>query len=204
MSVSRAFTQRSSALRTLARQVAPTRTHASPVGRRGYSSAQGAAAKSSDMPWIIGSVAITVPTVGYLMMRGGQGSSGHDQNEEKKAIEAEPQAHTGSDESAPPGEGKSENKTGPKGGSDPNSPAKRSMTGQNVPPPPGDNADLAENWDEKKEKKQEFDELVKKGETRVATSSSTAPSKRTSGEHPREDPQKGEGEAVQKGDSKNE
>lgn len=42
---------------------------------------------------------------------------------------------------------------------------------------------------------------MEKRDTKVATSSSEMPSKKASGEHPSEDPQKGEGEAVQKGGS---
>jgi hypothetical protein len=43
---------------------------------------------------------------------------------------------------------------------------------------------------------------MEKRDTKVATSSSDMPSKKVAGEHPREDPQKGEGEAKQKGGPK--
>lgn len=42
---------------------------------------------------------------------------------------------------------------------------------------------------------------MEKRDTKVATSSSDMPSKKASGEHPSEDPKKGEGEGVQKGSS---
>ena len=40
---------------------------------------------------------------------------------------------------------------------------------------------------------------MERRDTRMATSSSDVPSKRASGEHPSEDPKKGEGEGVRKG-----
>ncbi|KAI0396869.1 hypothetical protein F5Y17DRAFT_418136 [Xylariaceae sp. FL0594] len=209
MSASRAFAQRSSAaLRTLTRKAAP-------AVRRGYASpsdaAHATANKTSDLPWMIAAVGVTGVGAAYLGFGPGAGKGqakhGHGVNvdhEAKAEIEETPQKFTGGDPKAPAGEGKSEDKTGPKGAADPASPGKRSAVGQNVPPASGDNSSLAENWEEGKEKKQEFDEAIRSGQTRVATSSSEAPSKRKGGEHPREDPQKGEGEAVKKGSSKEE
>ncbi|KAI3321724.1 hypothetical protein HD806DRAFT_145426 [Xylariaceae sp. AK1471] len=206
-SAGRLFAQRSSALRTLTRQAVPARPqYASPVGRRGYASAHGNAQKSSDLPWLISAVVITVPTVAYLTANGPKRSASHgpksgaehEEKETSKSDDSSEEQPQDDSKSKGEGESKEEDKSVRKGGADPFSPGKRSQSGHNVPPPAADNSDLATNWEERKERKQEFDALVRAGETRVASSSSTAPSKRTAGEDPREDPKKGEGEAVKR------
>ena len=80
----------------------------------------------------------------------------------KAETEEQPKQHTGTDESAlAAGDAKSENEIGPRGADDPQNPDKRAAVGRDVPPLSDDNKDLAENWDERKEKKQEFDALVR-------------------------------------------
>ncbi|KAI5921389.1 hypothetical protein F4810DRAFT_678791 [Camillea tinctor] len=81
----------------------------------------------------------------------------------------------------------------------PKTKGKSSQTGAQVPPPPADNSDLAENQEAREEGHEEYKKTIEDKQTRVASSSSTAPSKKTEAEHPREDPQKGEGEGVKKG-----
>ncbi|KAK5627466.1 hypothetical protein RRF57_003181 [Xylaria bambusicola] len=92
----------------------------------------------------------------------------------------------------------------PGGADDPSNTDKATSVGQAVPPAPSDNRDLAEDWEQRKEGQKELNEQIRAGDTKVATSSSQAPSKRTQGEDPREDPKKGEGEAVKKGGPKDE
>lgn len=61
---------------------------------------------------------------------------------------------------------------------------------------------MATNYEDKKEGQEQYKEMIERKDTKVATSSSDMPSKKTAAEHPREDPQKGEGEAVKKGGPK--
>ncbi|KAI8951459.1 hypothetical protein F4801DRAFT_544797 [Xylaria longipes] len=213
----RIFAQRSSALRTLTRRqaVSARPAYVSPAARRGYASAHGAAAaaKSSDMPWLLSSVGVTAVGLAFLLSTAPKTSkAGHGPKSADAAIEAhheekeDDKASSGSDEDKEPKQEKEEEEKPqddtPKGAADPSAPGKASQSGQNVPPPSGDNADLATKWDEKKEGQEESKEATRAGETKAATSSSETPSKKTQAEDPREDPQKGEGEAVQKGSSK--
>ncbi|EXJ78779.1 hypothetical protein A1O1_09181 [Capronia coronata CBS 617.96] len=89
---------KSSALRgsirsfTLKRVGAQARTNLRAVGRRGYASEHGET-KSSDLPWIIGSVAVTVPAATWLWSQGptksdhGHADEGHAEEEPKEATE---------------------------------------------------------------------------------------------------------------------
>ncbi|KAI0457130.1 hypothetical protein F5B21DRAFT_111460 [Xylaria acuta] len=215
----RIFAQQSPALRTLTRRqaVCARPAYVSPVTRRGYASASahghGVAQKSSDMPWLLSSAGVTAVGLAYLLSTGPKTSSaGHGPKSADAAIEAHHEEEegdkktSGSDDDEQQQQqqqgGEEEEKSqddAPKGAADPSAPSKASQSGQNVPPPSGDNADLATKWDEKKQGQEEFKETTRAGETKVATSSSTTPSKKTQAEDPREDPQKGEGEAIQKG-----
>ncbi|KAI1362070.1 hypothetical protein F5Y08DRAFT_313094 [Xylaria arbuscula] len=216
------------ALRTLAQRSLRTQARrqilsARPaMTRRGYASIHGAAENTSEMPWLISSVGVTVVGLAYLMSGAPKGAGGSHGPEAKEAIaqrhEAEAATHhdksdsgasqpTTADDDNDKDNDKApeDNKdSAPKGGDDPSNPGKQSQGGQNVPPPAGDNRDLAEDWEQRKEGQKELNESAKEGHTKVATSSSQTPSKKTATEDPREDPQKGEGEAVQKGGSKDE
>ncbi|KAI0431961.1 hypothetical protein F5Y09DRAFT_175133 [Xylaria sp. FL1042] len=187
----RTLARRSAALRTQTRRQGPV------VSRRGYVSAHEAAEKTSDMPWLITSTVVTVLGLTYLLS-GNPPASGS-----RPALHHETEKR---EHSTPPGTGPESpldkpegDDSVPRGAADPSSPDKASPVGQNVPPPPADNSDLATNWDERKEGHEELKEMTRAGETRLATSSSAVPSKKTAGEDPREDPKKGEGEAIKKG-----
>ncbi|KAI0403415.1 hypothetical protein F4802DRAFT_599217, partial [Xylaria palmicola] len=163
---------------------------------------------------LLSAIGVTVVGVGLLYSTSpAKGGSAHHSAEHHAESESESTSSDSSDsspssdsdssssEEAEAGEGEDEDK--PKGAADPSSPGKASQSGQNVPPASGDSADLAAKWDEKKEGQAELMDKTRAGESRVATSASNAPSKKTGAEDPREDPQKGEGEGVQKGASKN-
>ncbi|KAL1849624.1 hypothetical protein VTK73DRAFT_9845 [Phialemonium thermophilum] len=70
------------------------------LARRGYASAQEHGAKSSDTPWIIGALAVTVPGVAYLLSQspkksshgGDHGGHGVKETKEDKQAEAAPPA----------------------------------------------------------------------------------------------------------------
>ncbi|KAI8630314.1 hypothetical protein F5Y19DRAFT_59858 [Xylariaceae sp. FL1651] len=209
MSASRMFAQRSSALRSLSRQ-SLTRHTAFPgaAAKRSYASAHGEAQKSSDLPWLIGSVTVTVPALAYLISNGPKRSASHgpkagekhgaSEGTRAKGEDTPPKDHPDNNDQAN-GEGGDDSRGG---GKDPQAPGKASMSGQNVPPPSADNRDLAEKWDEAKEGHEQYKETIEAKQTRTASSSSEMPSKKTATEDPREDPQKGEGEGAQKGSSK--
>ncbi|KAK9783665.1 hypothetical protein AB5N19_04163 [Seiridium cardinale] len=186
----RLFAMRST-LRGASRWIVPSQL-ARPVARRGYAS-QHSAAKSSDLPWLIGSVGVTLPGLAYLLSNGPQkadtgGSIDHHKSHTKGS----------SDDDSEQTPSKSKSDEGSEGG-EPESSHKSAQAGQDVPPPPSDNSSLAENTEDKKKAHEEYKETMEKRDTKVATSSSDMPSKKTAGEHPREDPHKGEGEANQKG-----
>ncbi|KAI0123158.1 hypothetical protein BJ170DRAFT_599130 [Xylariales sp. AK1849] len=193
---SRLFAIRS-AFRVASRQTSPRQLTRS-AARRGFAS-QHDAAKSSDMPWLIGSVAITVPAAAFLISNGPKkaethGASAREEHGEQPGEDDPGQESPEGEESKDEGASKDELPNG-----DNKSAHKSGQTGQDVPPPPADNSSGSENTEEKKEKHEEYKETVEKRDTKAATSSSDMPSKKTAGEHPREDPQKGEGEAKQKG-----
>ncbi|EXJ84152.1 hypothetical protein A1O3_04819 [Capronia epimyces CBS 606.96] len=95
---------RSSALRgsirsfTLKRVGAQARTNLRAVGRRGYASEHGAK-KSSDIPWLIGSVAVTVPAATWLLSQGPK-KSDHGHGHEEHTEEPEEESKEGSEDKA--------------------------------------------------------------------------------------------------------
>ncbi|RYP74294.1 hypothetical protein DL771_003115 [Monosporascus sp. 5C6A] len=186
-----------------------------PAARRGYASAHGGAAKSSDLPWLIGSVAVTVPGAAYLLSNGPKkGASAHhggsetpsgapiSPDDESPAVESsgrskqQDQGDSGEDSG---GAKFSKTNSLPEDGN-PRA-GQTDATGREVPPPAANSASLAEGWDEKKERHQEYKAASRAGETKMFAASSDAPSKKTMTEDPREDPKKGEGAAAQKGGS---
>ncbi|KAI0540211.1 hypothetical protein GGR58DRAFT_175317 [Xylaria digitata] len=205
----RMLTQRSSALRSLTRRRAH---HPALVSRKGYASTHGAAQKPSDMPLLVSAVGVTVVGLAYIMSskpapsgthgpKPAHASVGHhkEEKEKEKPTEEAPSSESESkpeSESAPDSQQDEKPADGtPKGAADPSARGKASQIGQDVPPPP---ADAATKSDETKRGHEELVETTRAGETKLATSSSTAPRKKTAAEDPREDPKKGQGEAVQK------
>ncbi|RYP12415.1 hypothetical protein DL767_011326 [Monosporascus sp. MG133] len=184
-----------------------------PAARRGYASAHGGAAKSSDVPWLIGSVAITVPAAAYLISkRPTKGASAHHGGSETPsgapiAPEDESPAVESSGDSKQQNQGDSGEDSGGAKFSQTNSlpedgnprAGQTDATGREVPPPAASSASIAEDWDEKREGHEKYKAAAKAGETKMLSSSSDAPSKKTMTEDPREDPKKGEGAAAQKG-----
>jgi len=86
---------RSSAART-ARLRSTSRTWRT-ASRRGYASDHGHGKKSSDLPWIIGSVVVTVPSAAWLIQQGpkpGDHGHGHDDHGEHKAHKEGEEEHT--------------------------------------------------------------------------------------------------------------
>ncbi|KAI1391562.1 uncharacterized protein F4822DRAFT_189661 [Hypoxylon trugodes] len=225
MSTSRIF---SSVARTVARRTAVPAAHRHTlmrsVARRYASSGHGGSAgaeKTSDLPWLIGSVGITVPAVAWLLASGPSKKPAHDDHhgapvpDEEKA----PAVESGADDSSSDSSSDSDSGTDTPSSSDnesdsesPNPPTNQlptsgnpkathssSQTGRETPPPSSDNTDMATNYEEKKQAQEEYKDMIRKKDTKVATSSSDVPSKKGSTEHPREDPLKGEGEGVKKG-----
>ncbi|KAI0814526.1 hypothetical protein GGR55DRAFT_436112 [Xylaria sp. FL0064] len=197
------FTIRTLARRSatqIKRQGASVRRAAPMVSRRGYANMHGAADKTSDMPWLVGSIVVTAVGLAYLL----SGTSAATGSRSDLHHEIEVREHTTPPGKPPhtPDDKPAGDNSAPLGARDPSAPGKASPKGQEVPPPSSDNTDLAENWEERKKGHEEFKARTRAGDTKVATASSTAPSKKTSAEDPREDPKKGEGEAVQKSDSK--
>ncbi|RYP07580.1 hypothetical protein DL765_009117 [Monosporascus sp. GIB2] len=209
-STARAFALRSS-LRTAASRQTPQLVR--PAARRGYASAHGGAAKSSDLPWLIASAAITVPAAAYLLSKGpGKGTSAHhggsetpsgapiSPDDESPAVESsgdskqQDQGDSGEDSG---GAKFSQTNSLPEDG-DPKA-GQTDATGREVPPAAASSASIAENWDEKKEGHENYKAASRAGETKMFSSSSDSPSKKTMTEDPREDPKKGEGAAAQKG-----
>ncbi|ORY71524.1 uncharacterized protein BCR38DRAFT_417112 [Pseudomassariella vexata] len=187
MSLSRTVALRST-LRAASRRATP-RLLLWPAARRSYAS-QHDAAKSSDMPWLIGAVAFTVPSAAYLLYSGPSKSDHHDDKytEENHDAEAPPadnefpqeESNKKSDEDKFPVEQE------PKHGN-PAATHKPSQTGGKIAPASADNSTLAENWDDK-EGHEEYRETTENKDTKAATSSSDLSSKKGSMEHPQEDP----------------
>ncbi|KAI2471966.1 hypothetical protein F4781DRAFT_385642 [Annulohypoxylon bovei var. microspora] len=212
MSTSRAFT---SALRTVSRRAAQApasrKLAVRSATRRGYASSghggSAGAEKSSDMPWLIASVGVTVTGVAWLFAGPSKKASAH---HDSAAAHHEPEPEPGP-EPAEPAESESPETPPPSPSSEPESGTESkpksnsqaanasSQTGQKVPPPPADNSDLATDYEAKKAAHEDYKGMVERKDTRAATSSSDVPSKKTAAEHPREDPQRGEGEGVKKG-----
>ncbi|KAI0376631.1 hypothetical protein F5Y04DRAFT_265971 [Hypomontagnella monticulosa] len=202
-----------SALRSVARRAtasAPVHRHSllRSAARRSYASTgHGHAEKTSDMPWLIGSVAVTVPGVAWLLSSGPSKKADahhHDDasahgEEKAEAVDssAEGSSSSESDEKSSSSSESSDDK--PAKDANPQASQGSSQTGSKVPPPSADNTDLATNSEDKKEAHEQYKEVIERKDTKVATSSSDMPSKKTAAEHPREDPQKGEGEGVKKG-----
>ncbi|KAI2784958.1 hypothetical protein F4815DRAFT_144533 [Daldinia loculata] len=227
MSTSRVFT---SSLRTVARRAAastPAQRQSAlrSAARRGYSSSGHAgsagAEKSSDLPWLIGSVVFTIPALAWLLSsRPSKKTSEHTHGSAPVPHkEKAPDVESGEDSSSsstsstpastPPS---SDDGSESESDSDENPPTNQlpedgnpeaahgsSQTGREVPPTSADNSDMATNYEEKKDAQEDYKEMIRQKDTRTATSSSDVPSKKADAEHPREDPQKGEGEGVQKG-----
>ncbi|KAI0833095.1 hypothetical protein F5Y06DRAFT_280808 [Hypoxylon sp. FL0890] len=218
MSSSRVFT---STLRAVARRAAPTQRQSiiRSAARRGYAASgshggSAGAEKSSDMPWLITSVAITVPTATWLISQGpsrkkGDSHSHHSapvpDEEKSPAVESPPSSSSSSESSSSTSESSSSE-------SEDNPPTDQSseegnplaahesaQTGRQVPPTTADSSDMATNYEDKQGAQEQYKDMIRSKDTRVATSSSDVPSKKAASEHPREDPQKGEGEGVQKG-----
>ncbi|KAK4177618.1 hypothetical protein QBC36DRAFT_309940 [Triangularia setosa] len=94
-----------SSLRIACRRPTPTQL-ARPLARRGYVSAQGSAARSSDAPWQFFAVGITVPGVFFLYKPSKPAHSGHGSHDE----DSDGGGHEGSSEEHQAAETKSENK----------------------------------------------------------------------------------------------
>ncbi|KAI1801528.1 hypothetical protein F4811DRAFT_533706 [Daldinia bambusicola] len=250
MSTSRLFT---SSLRTVARRTAASapaqrQLALSSTARRAYSSSghggSAGAEKSSDMPWLIGSVAVTVPALAWILSSGPDkktsskthGGAPVPDEEKAPAVESGDDSSSSSASSAlssisstlsPSSSSDSSDKSSssddssssssssspsnynstetppptnqlPKDGN-PLAAFGSSQTGRTVVPPAADNTDMATNYEDKKRGHEEYKEMIRRKDTRMAASSSDVPSKKQATEHPREDPQKGEGEGVQKG-----
>ncbi|KAK4203772.1 hypothetical protein QBC40DRAFT_274407 [Triangularia verruculosa] len=88
-----------SSLRSACRRPIPVQL-GHPLGRRGYASAQGSAAKSSDVPWQLFAVGITVSGV-FLMYKPSKpahpGHGGHDRHSEEGGHEEASKNHQGAD-----------------------------------------------------------------------------------------------------------
>ncbi|KAL1304210.1 hypothetical protein AAFC00_000632 [Neodothiora populina] len=66
------------------------------ISRRGYASSHGGHSEpSSDVPWALGAVAVTLPTCYYLWPSGSHAEAHHDPNHETKAERAEQLTHEG-------------------------------------------------------------------------------------------------------------
>ncbi|KAI1098859.1 hypothetical protein F4804DRAFT_323660 [Jackrogersella minutella] len=194
MSTSRVFTPTlRTVVRRSARAFANRQTILRSGARRGYASnkpGSAGAEKTNDMPWLIGSVALTVPALAWLLSGSPKQADAHD-DPHTPGGEPEP----GSDS---PGADTPDSEP-PTGDSNPQAAQSSSGTGQNVPPAAADSSDLATDYAGKKAAHEEYKDVVRRKDTRVATSSSDMPSKKTAAEHPREDPLKGEGEGARKG-----
>ncbi|KAI1469802.1 uncharacterized protein F4812DRAFT_303817 [Daldinia caldariorum] len=226
MSTSRLLT---SSLRTVARRTAayaPARRQLAPrsAARRAYSSSEHAgsagAEKSSDMPWLIGSVTVTAIGLAWILSPGpvkktsSKTHGGAPVPDEEKAPAIESGEDSSSSPPSPPSSESSPESSSPSDSSDSSSsetPAPQDgnpqatfgsgQTGRQVPPPSADSSDMAAGYEEKKDAHERDKAMMERKDTRVAASSSDVPSKKTAAEHPREDPQKGEGEGAKKGDS---
>ncbi|OTB18115.1 hypothetical protein K445DRAFT_314935 [Daldinia sp. EC12] len=213
MSTSRVFTSslRAVARRTAASVPAQRQSALRLTARRGYSSSghggSAGAEKSSDMPWLIGSVAVTVPGLAWLLSSSPSqktsskthGGAPVPDEEKAPAVESgDESSSSSSDDDDSSSDSNPPTNQLPKDGN-PKATFGTGQTGRQVPPTSADNSDMATNYEEKKGAQDQYKEMIERKDTRVATSSSDVPSKKGAAEHPREDPQKGEGEGVQKG-----
>ncbi|KAI2629166.1 hypothetical protein GGS26DRAFT_115971 [Hypomontagnella submonticulosa] len=207
MASSRVF---ASALRSVARRTAaPASVHRQSLvrstARRAYASSghggSAGAEKTSDLPWLIGSVAITVSGLAWLLSSGPKKADAHHHDAPVPDEEKAPAVESGADSSSDNSDDNPPTNQLPKDGN-PKAAHESGETGRKVPPPSADNTDMATNYEDKKEGQEQYKEMIERKDTKVATSSSDMPSKKTAAEHPREDPQKGEGEAVKKGGPK--
>ncbi|KAI1414506.1 hypothetical protein F5Y13DRAFT_158689 [Hypoxylon sp. FL1857] len=204
MSTSRVFT---STLRAVARRAAPAQRQLAirSTGRRTYSSSghggSAGAEKTSDLPWLIGSVAITVPAAAWLLSSGPnkKASSSHHHEAPVPDEEKAPAVESGSDSSSSSSSSSESSSDQPSQEGNPLAAHESGQTGKQVPPTTADNSDMATNYEEKQGAQEQYKDMIRSKDTRVATSSSDVPSKKAAAEHPREDPQKGEGEGVKKG-----
>ncbi|KAI0169721.1 hypothetical protein GGR52DRAFT_551180 [Hypoxylon sp. FL1284] len=177
--------------------------------RRGYASGGHGGQKSSDMPWLVASVGITVPAVAWLLSAGGAGSPKKHADaadahhaapvpDEEKAPAVESGPSPSSDDKDNDDSGKNPPTNQQPQSGDPSAAHKSSQTGRAVPPAPADSSDMAADYEAKKQDHEGYKDAVGRRDTKVA-SSAEFPSKKLASEHPREDPLKGEGEAVRKG-----
>ncbi|OTA67946.1 hypothetical protein K449DRAFT_430053 [Hypoxylon sp. EC38] len=212
MSTSRVLT---STFRAVSRRAAPAQRQLvmRSTARRGYSSSShggsAGAEKTSDLPWLITSVAITVPAAAWLLSSGpnkkssSSSSSHHDDDHHSAPVpdeEKSPAVESSSSESSSSSDNNNNPPTNqqPQEGN-PTAAHQSGETGKQVPPPSADNSDMATDYEDKKDAQEQYKDMIRDKDTRVATSSSDVPSKKAAAEHPREDPQKGEGEGVKKG-----
>ncbi|KAI0471524.1 hypothetical protein GGR56DRAFT_654483 [Xylariaceae sp. FL0804] len=146
------------------------------------------------MPWAITSVAVTVVGCAYFWSvspvnpknKGKGHGHGHDSHGDKAAEateEDEDESPDGEDDSKAVADNGEAEKDGTGNPKDIHRPG--SMTGQEVPPPPAQEGSDAENATS--EKKEEYKETIKNKDTKVATSSSDIPSKKTGLKFPDED-----------------
>ncbi|KAI1377184.1 hypothetical protein F4677DRAFT_415557 [Hypoxylon crocopeplum] len=206
MLTARVFT---STLRAAARQAAPAYRQSlmRSAVRRSYASSGHAgtagAEKTSDIPWLISSVGVTVVGVTWLVSTGPskKADAHHDHHDAPVPDEEKAPAVESPDSSAQESSSSDDNPPTnqlPESGN-PNAAQGSPETGRQVPPPSADNSDMATDYEAKKGAQEDYKDMIERKDTRVATSSSDMPSKKAGAEHPREDPQKGEGEGVRKG-----
>ncbi|EXJ55885.1 hypothetical protein A1O7_08816 [Cladophialophora yegresii CBS 114405] len=84
---------------SLKRAGTQARTSLRAVGRRTYASEHGAQ-KSSDLPWLIGSIVVTVPAAGWLWQQGPT-KSDHGHGHEEKVVEEAPAEESKEEEESP-------------------------------------------------------------------------------------------------------
>lgn len=185
------------------------------TARRGYSSSShggsAGAEKTSDLPWLITSVAITVPAAAWLLSSGpskkadSHHSSHHSvpvpDEEKSPAVESPSSSSSSSEEESSSSDDDNPPTNQLPNSGNPSAAHESGQTGRQVPPPSADNSDAATDYEGKREAQEQYKDMIRDKDTRVATSSSDVPSKKTAAEHPREDPQGGEGEGVKKGGS---
>ncbi|KAI1092297.1 hypothetical protein F5B19DRAFT_492539 [Rostrohypoxylon terebratum] len=211
MSTSRIFT---SGVRAITRRAAQT-----PTSRQ-------SAMRSVARRGLIGSVVFTIPALAWLYSGSSQKPAAHrsshgpshgassdhgsePQSESESGAETPDSSSSSNSESeSESSDSKSEPETPPptpssdsdsKPSSESESKSKPTAANSQLPPPAADNTDMSVDPEGKKASHEDYKQMIRDKDTRKATSSSDVPSKRTAGEHPREDPQQGEGEAVKKG-----
>ncbi|KAI1767463.1 hypothetical protein GGR53DRAFT_112350 [Hypoxylon sp. FL1150] len=158
---------------------------------------RGRLVKRSDMPWLIASVGITVPAVAWLLASSPR-KPAHARHHHNSA--SPPESRDGRrlfskpPEPPPDDDGPPVNRLPING--NPKAAHRSSETGRQVPPLPADNTDLATNWEEKRKRHEEYKDLCRQKDTKAASHSNAVPSKRIAAEHPREDPKRGKGAAI--------